>query len=66
MTRAARKGDKQMASDARRKAEPAKRTEADILAEIFKLSWELEDRHARNRIQQAVQDVRDRRNGKDW
>jgi hypothetical protein len=53
-------------ADTKTKPTPAKRTEADILAEIFRLSWELEDRHARKRIQQAVQDARDRRNGKDW
>ncbi len=53
-------------ADTKAKSIQAMRTEQEILAEIFKLSWELEDRYARNRIQQAVQDVRDRRNGKDW
>ena len=43
-----------------------KRTEDEILAEIHRLSSDLEDRHARNRIRMAVQDIRDWRNGKDW
>ena len=44
----------------------AKRTEDEILSEIHRLSSDLEDRYARNQIRMAVQDIRDRRNGKDW
>ena len=57
-------GDTRMATTT--KKTKAKRTEEEILAEIHRLSSGLEDRHARNRIRMAVQDIRDWRNGKDW
>ena len=42
-----------------------KRTEDQILAEIYKLTEELDDRMPRSMIRCAIQEIRDRRNGKD-
>jgi hypothetical protein len=43
-----------------------KRTEQEILDAIMKLTLELEGRNARSLIRCAVQEIVDRRNGKDW
>jgi hypothetical protein len=40
--------------------------EEEVLARISTLAAGLADRYAQNRIRQAVQDVKDRRSGKDW
>jgi len=44
---------------------PRPRTEQEILAEIYKLTEGLEQRDARSLLRCAIQEIRDRRSGKD-
>jgi hypothetical protein len=45
---------------------PRTRTQQELLTEIKKLASELKDHSARSRINMAVQDITDWRNGKDF
>jgi len=41
------------------------RTEQEVVAEIYRLTEELQNDYARRKVRQAVQDIRDHWNGKD-
>jgi len=61
---------KQTTTTKNQKTAPARRTPEEILAAILQLSQDLSedlgDRYARSRVGQAVQDIKDRINGKDF
>jgi hypothetical protein len=58
-------GDEQMAKTRTTSKKPGS-TDEQILARIYKLAAQLPDRYSRNRVRQAIQDIRDRRGGKDF
>jgi len=44
----------------------AHRTQEQVLAEIHSLAFELTDRNERTLLRCAIQEIKDRRNGKDF